>query len=216
MVHTRLVALMLVGTLMQAGMQDIVHNEQLRRHFNHVMVVHLESIGFALAQPSAYPDVDPQRGLALRWQEIALDDGLDGLVRDAQTCALAQELYACAKNKQVFSDAAEYVRALEESGADEQVLQNARFHMQALYVAGLVEEVNARGCMVKRPDSAPKLADLQPGQGGSFIAADAHNWGDLGYLADLLQANAYLDVVTHDHLLRALTLAQLIFRAEQA
>lgn len=216
MIHTKFIALMFVSMLMQAGISDTaINNQELRRHFNHAVLVHIEGLGFALAQKDVYPAVNPERGLAQFWQQLMLDGGIDALLGDAEVCALAEELHAAVMSKQAVRDALDQLHA-QTTSQDADALNCARFHMQAIYVAGLVEEAQQRGCMFRRPDTAPQLADLTPGQGGSFIAAESKNWGDLEYLAGLLHANAELDVTTHACLLRAFTVAQLIFRAGQA
>jgi hypothetical protein len=208
------ILLLFICIFMHATVQDIAGNRELRRHFNRVMTVHIEGIGFALARSETHPHVDPQKGLARFWEEIAFAGGIDALVENAEVYVLAQELHLCVMNKPACIEAMETVRELQQSGTDADTLERARFRVHVAYVGGIMEEANLRGCPFRRPDSAPKLSEMQLGQGGSFAATEAKNWGNIAYLADLLQANADLDVATHDSLLKAFALAQLIYRAE--
>jgi hypothetical protein len=185
---------------------------KLRRHFNRVLVEHLKGVGFAQAQKS----IDSGNGLALWWQELAIEGGWDSLVNDDEVRVLAYQLYEHAISSVSFKNAKSEVNRLRQDSADEDTINQAKFHMQAMFVQQLIDQAHERGCMIKRPDYAPTLEVLKPGVSGSFIATDAKNFGTTKYIADLLETNANLDVKEHKTLLGAFTVAQIIFKSKMA
>ena len=185
---------------------------EMCRLFNKVMMRHIEGIGFALAQPDKYPAVSTARGLAAWWERFTVKGGICALLEDEAVCALAQELHDIARQDTAFKEALIHARLADNNGLSEQERQEAWHLVGVMYIGALWTEANKRGCMFQR--GSPLEVASQPGAAGTFPATDEKNWGDLAYLARLMQVNATLDDETYDQLCSALSLAQLILRAE--
>ena len=82
-----------------------------------------------------------------------------------------------------------------------------------MYNAALGKETNNRGCTFHWPASHQEVHS-RPGLGGTYPATGEKNWGDLAYIASLMETNATLDGEKYDQLCGAYGLAQLILRTE--
>ena len=72
-----------------------------------------------------------------------------------------------------------------------------------------LKQAISQGCTINRPTKYVNVNELKAGSGGTFVTTDPENWGDIDYIAGLLDANADIDYKKHDRLLRMWGLAQL-------